>query len=189
MGELLTIAEAAKRAGLAESTARFYRDRHAAFFPIVGEGRGRRYPVEVVDVLRAIAEAAGQGATPAMIDATLKARFPIEGRLQQQQPAAAQQQDAAAVLALLDERIRQAVRDEVERIVRDEVSGVMAELTTLREDVARLTAALSAGQQQEQQQQPQPPAAPIEASEPPNVDQSQPAPVRPWWKFWERPSP
>lgn len=111
-----------------------------------------------------------------MIDAALKARFPIEGRLQQQQPAATQQQDAAAIRAALSDVIRQAVREETNEI--------MAELVELRAEVARLTRLLSAGPQQD----PQPPAAPIEASEPPaDVDQvSQPAPARPWWKFWER---
>ena len=176
MGELLTIAEAAKRAGLAESTARFYRDRHASFIPVIGEGRGRRYPVEAVDVLRTIAEAAKQGATPDMIDATLKARFPIEGIIQQQQPAAAQQQDAAAIRAALSDLVRQAVREETNEI--------MAELVELRAEVQRLTRLLSAGQQQDAQ----PPAAPTEASEPPQVDQvSQPAPARcGFWGWWDR---
>lgn len=119
-------------------------------------------------MLRTIAEAAKQGATPDMIDATLKARFPIEARLQQQQPAAAQQQDAAAIRAALSDLVRQAVRDEI--------NEVMAEVVELRTEVARLTAALSAGQQQAAPSQPvelpqeaQHNATPTEASESKNA--------------------
>ena len=166
MGELLTIAEAAKRAGLAESTARFYRDRHASFIPVIGEGRGRRYPVEAVDVLRTIAEAAKQGATPEMIDTLLRTRFPIESR--PAAAAAAGQQEGTA-------RMRAALADLMREAVRDEVSGLMAEVTTLREEVARLTALLSASQGQ---QEPQQNATPTEASQPPTP--------RPWWMFWRR---
>ena len=123
-------------------------------------------------MLRAIAEAARRGDTPDMIDAALKARFPIEARLQQQQPAGTQQQDAAAIRAALSDVIREAVREETNEI--------MAELVELRAEVARLTRLLSAGPQQGPQDT-QPAAAPIEASEPPAAaDQvSQPAPARP----------
>jgi endonuclease/exonuclease/phosphatase (EEP) superfamily protein YafD len=82
----------------------------------------------------------------------------------------------AALLALLTDQVRQAVRDEVERIVRDEVSGLIAEVTTLREEVARLTAALSASKQQAAPSQPvelpqeaQHNATPTEASESKNA--------------------
>ena len=130
-------------------------------------------------MLRTIAEAAKQGATPDMIDATLKARFPIEGIIQQQQPAAAQQQDAAAIRAALSDLVRQAVREETNEI--------MAELVELRAEVQRLTAALSAGQQQGPQEA-QPPAAPqLEASEPPTEAAplavvEQPARRPSWWE-------
>ena len=131
-------------------------------------------------MLRTIAEAAKQGATPDMIDVTLKARFPIEGIIQQQQPAAAQQQDAAAIRAALSDLVRQAVREETNEI--------MAELVELRAEVQRLTAALSAGQQQGPQEA-QPPAAPLGASEPPTAQQvRRPAQARRsgFWGWWDR---
>lgn len=54
--ELLTMAQIAKQLNLAESTARFYRDRFQEFIPSVGEGRRKRYTHETVEVLRFIAE-------------------------------------------------------------------------------------------------------------------------------------
>lgn len=54
--QLLTMAQIAKELNLAESTARFYRDRFEDFIPSVGEGRKKRYKQETLDVLRFIAE-------------------------------------------------------------------------------------------------------------------------------------
>lgn len=54
--ELLTMAQIAKKLNLAESTARFYRNRFEEFIPFVGEGRKKRYTHETVEVLRFIAE-------------------------------------------------------------------------------------------------------------------------------------
>jgi len=54
--ELLTMAQIAKQLSLAESTARFYRDRFEDFIPSVGEGRKKRYKPETIEVLRFIAE-------------------------------------------------------------------------------------------------------------------------------------
>lgn len=50
------MAQIAKQLNLAESTARFYRDRFEDFIPSVGEGRKKRYKPETVEVLRFIAE-------------------------------------------------------------------------------------------------------------------------------------
>lgn len=46
----------AKQLNLAESTARFYRDRFENYIPSVGEGRKKRYKPETIEVLRFIAE-------------------------------------------------------------------------------------------------------------------------------------
>jgi len=54
--QLLTMAQIAKQLNLAESTARFYRDRFEDFIPSVGEGRKKRYKPDTVKVLRFIAE-------------------------------------------------------------------------------------------------------------------------------------
>lgn len=54
--KLLTMAQIAKELDLAESTARFYRDRFENYIPSVGEGRKKRYKPETVEVLRFIAE-------------------------------------------------------------------------------------------------------------------------------------
>lgn len=54
--QLLTMAQIAKQLELAESTARFYRDRFENYIPSVGEGRKKRYKPETIEVLRFIAE-------------------------------------------------------------------------------------------------------------------------------------
>jgi len=54
--QLLTMAQIAKQLDLAESTARFYRDRFENYIPSVGEGRKKRYKPETIEVLRFIAE-------------------------------------------------------------------------------------------------------------------------------------
>ncbi|MGA3602949.1 hypothetical protein [Lysinibacillus agricola] len=49
--ELLTMAQIAKQLNLAESTARFYRDRFEDFIPSIpstGEGRKKRYPLRFI---------------------------------------------------------------------------------------------------------------------------------------------
>ena len=187
MGELfLTVAEIARRLDLPESSVRFYRNRFESWIPTLGKGRSRRYRPEAVEILRVISDLMRAGQSVEAVEAELRRRFPMDATAITQTAAAGTEAAAvgpqdAALLALLTDQVRDAVRDEVERIVRDEVSGLMAEVTTLREEVTRLTRLLSAGQQQD----PQPPAAPIEASEPPAVDQvSQPAPARP--SRWDR---
>lgn len=50
------MAQIAKQLNLAESTARFYRDRFEDYIPTVGEGRKKRYKPETIEVLRFIAE-------------------------------------------------------------------------------------------------------------------------------------
>lgn len=54
--QLLTMAQIAKQLNLAESTARFYRDRFEDYIPSVGEGRKKRYRTETIEILRFIAE-------------------------------------------------------------------------------------------------------------------------------------
>lgn len=165
----------ARELRLPESTVRYYRDRYAPWVPAVGEGRGRRYPVEALEVLRVIADLSRAGTPAAAIEDALRARFPlnVEAQPQQQQLAATQQQDAAAMRALLADVVREAVEDAT--------GTLMAEVIALREDVQRLRADLEQAQQQQTAAaEPQPPAPAAEsattAAEPP----------RPWWDRWLR---
>lgn len=54
--QLLTMTEIAKQLNLAESTARFYRDRFENYIPSIDEGRKKRYKPETIEVLRFITE-------------------------------------------------------------------------------------------------------------------------------------
>jgi len=62
------MAHIAKQLNLAESTARFYRDRFENFIPSVGEGRKKRYKPETVEVLRFIAEGFNRNLTAMVIE-------------------------------------------------------------------------------------------------------------------------
>lgn len=73
--QLLTMAQIAKELGLAESTARFYRDRFEDFIPSVGEGRKKRYKPETVEVLRFIADGFNRNLTTADIEGRLTRVF------------------------------------------------------------------------------------------------------------------
>lgn len=201
-GDLLTAAALAGELGIPESTTRYYLRRYAAWVPSAGEGRGKRYRREALDVLRFVADQHKAGLSADLVESSLSNRFPINAQPQQltvttQQQSVATSEDARA---LLSDLVRQAVRDEV--------NEVMAELVDLRREVARLTALLTASQGQqgpqetqekstpteaapsqpvELPQEAQQNATPSEASDPPGVDQvSQPAPARRWWEFWRR---
>lgn len=68
---LLTMSQIAKQLNLAESTARFYRDRFENFIPSVGEGRKKRYKPETIEVLRFIAEGFNRNLTATDIEDSL----------------------------------------------------------------------------------------------------------------------
>lgn len=182
-GELLTVAQIAHRLGLAESTVRYYRDRYSAYVPAVGEGRNRRYPPEALQVLSTIAQLSRAGLPAEAIQERLRAEYPVDASTGPQPTAAATQQQTAAgpqptattgLQAQQDaERIRALLADMVRQAVREETNELMAEIVALRDDVARLTTALSAADRSntaaatQQQQQPQRRA-------------------RPWWAGWRR---
>lgn len=174
LADLLTAAAIAGALGIPESTTRFYLRRYAAWVPSVGEGRGKRYRREALDVLQFVADQHKAGLSADLVESSLSSRFPINAQ-PQQQPVTTQQQSVTT-----SEDARALLGDLVRNAVREETNEIMAELVELRAEVARLTAALSAGQQQDAQQN----ATPTEASEPPaDVDQvSQPTPARPWWQ-------
>ncbi|WP_158246131.1 MerR family transcriptional regulator [Sulfobacillus sp. hq2] len=122
MMDTLTIAEIASRLDLPESTVRYYRDRFSAYVPVVGKGRGRRYPDEAVEVFRTIADGLRNGQTATMVDETLSRLFPrnvsTDTELAQQSPSAAPQQVAQAMVQVLYQQSEeiQAMRLSLEQI-------------------------------------------------------------------------
>ena len=57
---LYTVRDIARELALPESTVRYYRNAFAAYLPSVGAGRRRRYPPEVIPLLRLVAEGYAQ---------------------------------------------------------------------------------------------------------------------------------
>ena len=76
--ELLTIAQIAKQLDLPESTVRYYRDRFSEYIPTTGEGRGRRYRGEAVEVFRVIADKLRAGMPADILEVELRSRFARE---------------------------------------------------------------------------------------------------------------
>ena len=73
---LLTIADIARHFSLPESTARYYCKRFAAYMPVCGEGRRKRYRKAALDVTRAVLEAMRDTRTAAGVEAILAENFP-----------------------------------------------------------------------------------------------------------------
>ena len=73
---LLTIADIARHFSLPESTARYYCKRFAAYMPVCGEGRRKRYRKEGLDVIRAVLEAMRGMRSAAAVEAMLAEHFP-----------------------------------------------------------------------------------------------------------------
>jgi len=73
---LLTIADIARHFSLPESTARYYCKRFAAYMPVCGEGRRKRYRKEALDVIRAVLAAMRDTRTAAHVEAMLAETFP-----------------------------------------------------------------------------------------------------------------
>ena len=73
---LLAIADIARHFSLPESTARYYCKRFAAYMPVCGEGRRKRYRKEALDVIRAVLDAMRDTRTAADVEAMLAEHFP-----------------------------------------------------------------------------------------------------------------
>ena len=73
---LLSIADIARHFSLPESTARYYCKRFAAYMPVCGEGRRKRYRKTALDVIRAVLEAMRDTRTAAGVDSILAENFP-----------------------------------------------------------------------------------------------------------------
>lgn len=73
---LLTLADIARHFTLPESTARYYCKRFAAFLPIMGEGRRRRYHQEALAVIAAIMKHMQSVRTASQVEERLREEFP-----------------------------------------------------------------------------------------------------------------
>lgn len=110
---LLTLSQVAERLRLPETTVRYYRDRFAAYLPVVGEGRSRRYPPQTVERLRWIVE-------------QLRAGLSVHEVERQLRDSAS---EGAAPASAMDSRLAETV---------DGLSRRIAELTESLDRLARL---------------------------------------------------
>jgi DNA-binding transcriptional MerR regulator len=75
--ELLTLKEIAKQLELAESTARYFRDKWPEYIPTVKVGRRTFYQPEAVEVLRLVAEAQQKRRSAAETQSLLNSMFAV----------------------------------------------------------------------------------------------------------------
>jgi DNA-binding transcriptional MerR regulator len=166
---LLTIADIARHFSLPESTARYYCNRFAAYMPVCGEGRRKRYRKEALDVIHAVLEAMRDTRTAAGVEAMLAENFPCNA-LSLMAPAASvpvpaeglpvpiqgmplqlieQQSRAldgiASALALLVRR-----QDDLEALA-EQARAAQEENKTLRAELARLRLLLDSSEKIHQQ--------------------------------------
>jgi DNA-binding transcriptional MerR regulator len=73
---LLSIVDIARHFSLPESTTRYYCKRFAAYMPVSGEGRRKRYRKEALDVIRTVLDSMRDTRTAASVDAVLAENFP-----------------------------------------------------------------------------------------------------------------
>jgi DNA-binding transcriptional MerR regulator len=74
---LYSIAAVARHLDVPESTLHYWKNRFRDHLPSLGEGRGRRFRVESLEIFRAIAEGLGRGLSVAEVKADLAGRFPV----------------------------------------------------------------------------------------------------------------
>ena len=74
-GQLLTLADIARHFSLPESTARYYCKRFAAFLPVTGEGRRRRYRQEALAVIASVLEHMRTSRTASQVEELLRHEF------------------------------------------------------------------------------------------------------------------
>ena len=74
---LYSIAAVARQLDVPESTLHYWKNRFRDHLPSLGEGRGRRFRSESLEIFRAIAEGLGRGLSVAEVKADLAGRFPV----------------------------------------------------------------------------------------------------------------
>ena len=78
--ELYSVADIARMLNVPESTVRYYREHFAAYIPVVGKGRTRKYPVDAMEVFTLIAAKLKAGMKRSDIETMLE-KFPTsEGK-------------------------------------------------------------------------------------------------------------
>ncbi len=112
--ELLTLKDIARQLDLAESTARYFRDKWPEYIPTVKVGRRTFYQPEAVQVIKVIAEETQKRRSAAETQGRLNSMFAVnveQGAETQRNNAAEQQNQYLTVPA--DIKLIKALRDEI----------------------------------------------------------------------------
>ncbi len=159
---LYSIAAVARLLEVPESTLHYWKNRFHAHLPSLGEGRGRRFRPEAVEVFRAIAEGLGRGLSVDDVKAELTDRFPVTvpasrpaAKARTATPAPTTIEEAAAVFGREMARVLSgflgdvpargdapgtggaALSDEVARL-QEKNAALEAKLSTLESELLRL---------------------------------------------------
>lgn len=74
---LYSIAAVARQLDVPESTLHYWKNRFRDHLPCLGQGRGRRFRPEALEIFRAIADGLGRGLSVDEVKADLAGRFPV----------------------------------------------------------------------------------------------------------------
>lgn len=154
---LYSIAAVARQLDVPESTLHYWKNRFRDHLPCLGEGRGRRFRPEALDIFRAIAEGLGRGLSVAEVKADLAGRFPVNvpagrgaAKARAAMPAAAGGQGLEEVAAVFGREMARVLtgflggRPGAEAALPgDEAPALAVEVEALREKNQALEAKLS----------------------------------------------
>lgn len=153
MTELLSIKDISQELGIPQSTLRYYRDIFMDYLPAMGEGKRKRFYPEAVEVFQVIAKCMHQNKSADDITNELNNRFSrfIEVDSETQESSATYPQDnesshtqelsvispidISSIMAVISSQ-NQALQQIAATI--NMVNGQQEELTSLKEEVARL---------------------------------------------------
>ncbi|MCL2123196.1 MAG: MerR family transcriptional regulator [Desulfovibrionaceae bacterium] len=142
---LLTIADIARHFSLPESTARYYCKRFAAYMPVCGEGRRKRYRKDALDVIRAVLEAMRDTRTAASVEAMLAENFPCNA-LSLMSPVESAPQPEAALPVQAQGLPLQLIEQQSRAL--EGIASALALLVRRQDDLAALAAQARAAQEE-----------------------------------------
>ena len=144
---LLTIADIARHFSLPESTARYYCKRFAAYMPVIGEGRRKRYRKAALDVIGSVLEAMQDSRSASNVEALLAESFPCNAlSLMEPPPSAPLPQESVPTsvqwvpMHLMEQQSR----------ALEGIASALALLVRRQDDLARLAEQARAAQEERQ---------------------------------------
>ncbi len=150
---LYSVAAIAKLLDVPESTLHYWKNRFDDVLPSVGQGRGKRFRPEALDIFRAIGRMLGQGMSSADVRAELARQYPVNVAAQATvdiapaSPATPGTEGAVAVASRIGAEIARSLLAHLHHglplqagaLPEETTRGLQSELTSMRDENAALS--------------------------------------------------